>query len=89
LPPSPRNVDGREGYILNIYTVPSWRRRGVARAIMCAILDYVRERSIAVATLHATPDGRPLYEAFGFQSTNEMRLIMRDLRLPSRSNCHL
>lgn len=76
LPPSPRNMDGRHGYIMNIYTEPAWRRKGVATAILTTILDYLRSLGVPVATLHATQDGRPVYERFGFEQTNEMRLIM-------------
>jgi len=78
LPPSPRNLDGREGYILNIYTVPAWRRRGVATTIMKVILDYLQQMGIPVATLHASPAGRPIYEKLGFQPTNEMRSILNN-----------
>lgn len=77
LPPSPRNMDGRQGYIMNIYTAPAWQRRGVASAIVKTILDYLQVLGVPVATLHATEDGRPLYEQFGFKPTNEMRLVMK------------
>ena len=76
LPPSPRNLDGRQGYILNIYTVPDWRDHGIATAIVQAMLDYLREIGVPVATLHATEAGRPIYERFGFAPTNEMRLFL-------------
>lgn len=83
LPPSPRNMDGREAYIMNIYTVPAWRQHGVARAIMAVILDYVRLLGIPVATLHASNAGRPMYEKVGFQATNEMRLLLNGGTTPS------
>ena len=56
---------GHEGYILNVYTVPSERRRGHARLMMQALLACARERRIRL-TLLATDDGRPLYEGLGF-----------------------
>src|SRR5438270_4289015 len=28
--PSPRNPTGREGYLFSMYTLPAWRRRGIA-----------------------------------------------------------
>jgi ribosomal protein S18 acetylase RimI-like enzyme len=78
LPPSPRNMEGREGYIMNIYTLPDWRRQGVATAIVEAILAHLKVQGIPVATLHATTAGRPVYERLGFQSTNEMRLVLQN-----------
>ena len=41
---------------------------------MQVALDCCRERGIAIATLHASDEGRPLYEAMGFKQTNEMRI---------------
>lgn len=82
LPPGPRNLDGREGYIMNIYTVPEWRGKGVATAIMQAILDYLHDLNIPVATLHATDAGRPIYEKLGFKNTNEMRLALNGNMAP-------
>jgi ribosomal protein S18 acetylase RimI-like enzyme len=86
LPPGPRNMDGREGYIMNIYTVPAWRRRRVATAIVVAILDYLHEIGVPVATLHATDAGRLVYEKLGFKPTNEMRLLMNGKRAESQAN---
>jgi GNAT superfamily N-acetyltransferase len=78
LPPSPRNMDGRQGYIMNVFTCPEWRRRGIATAIMQAILAYLKQAGVPVATLHASAAGRPMYEQMGFQPTNEMRLVLDD-----------
>jgi GNAT superfamily N-acetyltransferase len=75
MPPSPRNMDGRQGYIMNVYTEPAWRNRGVATAIVTTILDYLREINVPVVTLHASEAGRPLYQRMGFVATNEMRLV--------------
>ena len=63
-----------EAYVLNVYTEPEHRRSGVARAIMEAILDWSRGQLVARVTLHASNDGRSLYEALGFEPTNEMRI---------------
>jgi GNAT superfamily N-acetyltransferase len=41
---------------------------------MDAILQWCRDRGIRRLTLHASGEGRPLYERFGFRPTNEMRL---------------
>jgi GNAT superfamily N-acetyltransferase len=69
-PGSPR------GNILNVYTRPDYRRRGVARALMQVALDWCRANGIKSVILHASADGRALYENLGFASTNEMRILL-------------
>jgi GNAT superfamily N-acetyltransferase len=49
-------------------------RRGIARRIMQAMLQWLAEQGIQRVTLHATDVGRSLYEALGFEESNEMRL---------------
>lgn len=72
--PRPGHMDGGfEAHILNIYTEPSHRRRGLARKIMTAMLDWCTQQGIKRITLHASDEGRPLYENLGFKQTNEMR----------------
>jgi GNAT superfamily N-acetyltransferase len=74
IPPTAYNLAGQEGYIMNMYTRPEWRRQGIGVAILKAILDYLRAQGIPLVSLHATPDGRQLYARCGFEPTNEMRL---------------
>jgi GNAT superfamily N-acetyltransferase len=64
----------RRGNILNVYTEPEFRRRGLARWLMEAALDWCRANRIDLVILHASPEGRSLYEALGFQVSNEMRI---------------
>jgi len=64
----------RRGNIVNVYTDPKFRRRGLARHVMEHILAWCRENGIDTVILHASPSGRSLYESMGFEPTNEMRL---------------
>ena len=57
---------GREGYVLNVYTYPEFRRRGYGLLAMRALVDHARECGIRL-TLLATDDGRPMYEKLGFR----------------------
>ena len=66
---------GPEAIVLNVYVEPPWRRKGVAEALMRRLLGEVSARGIRRVVLHASPDGRQLYERLGFEPTNEMRLI--------------
>jgi GNAT superfamily N-acetyltransferase len=60
--------------ILNMYVEHEHRRRGVARALMEAMITWCRENHFAYVALHASDAGRPLYEQLGFKPTTEMRL---------------
>jgi len=73
-PASPKDPLLLRPIILNVYTEPEFRGRGVARRIMNAILDWLRDQEFASVSLHASDAGRHLYEGLGFVATNEMRL---------------
>jgi len=64
--------EGPEAIVVNVYTEPDWRRRGVARCLMERIIEWSRLHQVAKLVLHASTDGRPLYEQLGFAATNEM-----------------
>ena len=64
---------GRQAIVVNVYTEPPFRRQGAARQLMQQVLAWARTSGIESLVLHATPEGRPLYEQLGFASSNEMR----------------
>ena len=65
---------GPEAIILNMYVEPAWRRRGVGDALLRSVLAALAERRVRRIVLHASEQGRRLYERLGFVPTNEMRL---------------
>jgi ribosomal protein S18 acetylase RimI-like enzyme len=69
---------GPEALVVNVYVEREWRRRGVADALMRALLESLTARGIRRIVLHASPEGRPVYERLGFVPTNEMRLAPPD-----------
>ncbi len=73
-PASPKDPLLRRAIILNVYTEPEFRQRGIARRIMQTILEWLQLQGFTSASLHASDEGRPLYERLGFVPTNEMRL---------------
>jgi GNAT superfamily N-acetyltransferase len=66
-------ASGRHAIILNVFTEPPWRRQGVAELLMRHILEWARCERLDRLVLHASAEGRPLYERMGFVPTNEMR----------------
>jgi GNAT superfamily N-acetyltransferase len=64
---------GRHGIVLNVFTEPAWRRRGLAKLLMRHVLEWARAQRLDRLVLHASAEARALYERLGFVATNEMR----------------
>jgi GNAT superfamily N-acetyltransferase len=73
-PANPKDPCTERAVILNVYTEPEFRKRGIARFIMMTILAWLKEQGLRSVNLHASAEGRRLYEELGFEATNEMRL---------------
>ena len=69
--PTPGSLAGLDAYVLNMYTVPSWRGRGVATALLRETLDSMKTTPARRVLLRATDAGRPLYEKLGFVVDDE------------------
>jgi GNAT superfamily N-acetyltransferase len=76
-PPVPSNPSGREAYIMNMYTRPRWRGRGLAGQIVAGLCAFARERDVHYVRLHASPAGRAVYERAGFVPITTEMLVRR------------
>lgn len=59
--------------VVNVYTEPDFRGKGIARALMDTLLKWATAQGCDHVVLHASDAGRPLYQSLGFVPTNEMR----------------
>lgn len=76
-PPHPSHPDQSErGYILNMYVEPHHRRMGHGRRLLELCHAEARRRGVTYAVLHATQQGRGLYEQMGWTQTTEMSLTL-------------
>jgi len=73
-PCHPYDLQCRRATILNVYVYPEFRRRGIARRLMQTMIEWCAQQNFAAVHLHASKDGRHLYENLGFEPTNEMKL---------------
>ncbi|QGZ59935.1 GNAT family N-acetyltransferase [Paraburkholderia acidiphila] len=81
-PPHPLHPEtAQRGYVLNVYVEPGARRRGLARELMRLADEAFARRGVTYAILHATEQGRPLYEGLGWRATTEMATAV----LPARA----
>lgn len=61
---------------MNMYTVPVYRRKGIAFHTLDILVRDAKEKGVSQIALEATDMGRPLYEKYGFvRMQNEMDLI--------------
>jgi GNAT superfamily N-acetyltransferase len=56
----------REGDILNMYTIPEARRKGISQFILNALLKEAATLGISKVALHTSIDGENLYRKNGF-----------------------
>jgi ribosomal protein S18 acetylase RimI-like enzyme len=66
-----KNPTGLFGYLVNMYTIPSFRRKGICSTILEMLIKEGRKRGISAFELHATKEGEPVYQKHGFKIHNE------------------
>jgi GNAT superfamily N-acetyltransferase len=64
--PSPAHASARVGYVQWMSTEPGFRRRGLGRAVLRALLEWLESEGVDNVELHASPDGAALYRSEGF-----------------------
>jgi GNAT superfamily N-acetyltransferase len=76
--PRPGRAPSRWGYLSNMFVHPDHRNRGVARALLTAIIDAADERGYVRLVLSPSDEALPLYESGGFKApAGEHRLLVR------------
>jgi GNAT superfamily N-acetyltransferase len=75
--PHPANehafAEGRQAVIINVYTEPGWRKQGLASLVLEQVIQWSQEKKLDRLLLHASEQGRSVYERLGFVLTNEMK----------------
>lgn len=73
-------VDGRTGYIFNMFTLPEYRGNGIAKKIVALLIADAKSRGVEKLELHAAPLAEPIYRSFGFVEP-ESRFL--ELKIPA------
>ena len=69
-----KNPSGRWGYIMNMYTLPAYRRKGVCKGILKELIKDASKLGITAFELQATAEGKFVYEQNGFTIYEEPTL---------------
>jgi RimJ/RimL family protein N-acetyltransferase len=80
MPGSFRIPNGMIGYIINMHTVKSHRRQGIAGEIVKRLVETGKELGVNLFDLHASKEGEPVYVKAGFNKHDEpsyRKIILR------------
>ena len=74
--PTVANPTGKCAFLMNIYTAPEYRHRGIATRIVQMLIADAREKGAGSVMLEATEMGAPMYRKIGFaDAKGYMRLV--------------
>jgi GNAT superfamily N-acetyltransferase len=75
--PGPHAMDPRLAWIVNVYTEPPHRKRGLARRLMIEMHEWCRAQGIQRTALNASSGGQPIYESMGYELALEPMMRYR------------
>jgi ribosomal protein S18 acetylase RimI-like enzyme len=64
-------LNGRYGDVLNVYTEPEYRGKGLATRLMNNLIEYGKKAGLGRIDLLATGDGYPIYKKVGFEDKKQ------------------
>lgn len=67
LPPNDWCSSGKTAYVGNVFTIPSYRRKGIAKEILKLLIEDAKERSCERILLNTSEQGEKLYKEIGFE----------------------
>jgi GNAT superfamily N-acetyltransferase len=59
-------ITGRTGILLNVFTYPEYRKRGLASRLLQMAIEDAKKLNVSNIELQATDMGIPVYEKLGF-----------------------
>lgn len=66
VPPTYGNPSGKVAYLVNMYTVPKHRGKGIASKLLEYLVEEARQNGCGRVTLNTSKAGRGVYEKYGF-----------------------
>lgn len=78
-PPKYSVPNGKIGYILNIYTLYSARRKGIGTNILSRLIKEAKENKVYYLSLQASQDGLNIYKNAGFELVDNEYSLKLDI----------
>jgi N-acetylglutamate synthase-like GNAT family acetyltransferase len=67
-------LNGKVGHILNMYTIPEFRKNGICSEILKRLIKEGEKLNLSKIDLLATEQGESLYRKFGFKEPTDKAL---------------
>lgn len=71
VPPSLKNLSGKVAYIMNMYTIPKYRKQGIASKLFDNIVKEAKALGFKKISLAASPEGISIYKNYGFKEPKD------------------
>ena len=68
---------GKLGYILNLYTIPEARRKGICTRLLNELIKEAKSLGLKYLHLHASEDGISIYRKAGFVMPDQIELKLK------------
>lgn len=66
-PSNPAFINGKTGTVLNVYTKPEYRKKGIAGKLISLLISDAKKMELDFVELKATDAGYNLYKSIGFE----------------------
>jgi len=77
--PKPHKLDGKIGYMTNVYTVPSYRNKGIGRELLKKVKEWSENSDIELLIVWPSERAINFYESEGFASNNDiLELLLQE-----------
>jgi predicted acetyltransferase len=78
MPCSYKHLTGKTAYIMNMFTLPKYRKAGIAIKLFELVVKEAKDLGYKKIQLHASEMGRNLYKKFGFEEVNDEMVLKID-----------
>ena len=68
-PSNPNFINGKTGTLMNVYTYPEYRKKGIATKLIMEIIKEAKNINVKIINLEATNAGIKLYKKIGFKES--------------------
>ncbi len=75
--PTVDHMSGKRAHLMNVYTRPEYRGKGIAYKMADLLIKEAWERGVTEVSLDATEAGRPLYRKLGFKDSSECMVLTK------------